>query len=843
MASLCFTTATPTPNPNFPQSKTKKSVKLTQTHLTELNLSDKNYPILYKSYFHGIKSLCKERQIREAVDLLTQMESEDLQIGPEIYGELLQGCVYERAMHTGQQIHARILKNGDFLARNEYIESKLVIFYAKCDILDVANHLFCRLRVKNVFSWAAVIGLNCRMGFTEEALIGHVEMQENGILPDNFVVPNVLKACGALVWVKFGRAVHGYALKVGLEGCVFVASSLIDMYGKCGLLDDAKKVFDGMIERNFVAWNSMIVGYVQNGLNEEAIGVFNEMRLEGIELTPVSVVSLLSASANLDALEEGKQGHAIAIIGGLELDNILGSSIINFYSKVGLLEDAELAFSIMVKKDIVTWNLLISSYVQYGQVAKALNMCHLMKSENLKFDSVTLASILAAAADTSNLKLGKEGHCYCIRNNLEPDVVVASSILDMYAKCETIDDAKRVFNSMTHRDIVTWNTLLAAYADFGLSGEALRIFYQMQLEGVSPNVISWNSVILGFVRNGQLDEAKDMFSEMQSLGVQPNIITWTTLIAGLAWNGHGNEAILVFQKMQEAGIKPSATSITCALSACKDVASLRNGRAIHGYVARHDLCLLSPMATSLVDMYSKCGNVDLAKRVFDTVLTKELPLYNAMISGYALHGQAAEALALYKRLQKEGINPDNITFTNILYACNHAGLINEGLELFCSMISEHHVKPSMEHCGCVVSLLCRCGNLDEALRLILKMSYEPDAHIIGSLLAACRAHHEIDLVDYLSKRLLQLEPKNPGNYVAISNAYASSGSWNEVSKVRDLMKEKGLRKNPGCSWIQIGEEVHVFLAGDRSHPNTEHIYAILALLGMEMQFNTEILRS
>lgn len=770
------------------------------------------------------------------------MELNDLPIGPEIYGELLQGCVYNRALFAGQQIHARILKNGDLFAGNNYIETKLVIFYAKCDVFDVTKRLFCRLRVRNVFSWAAVIGLNCRLGFDEVALMGLVKMLENGVLPDNFVVPNVLKACGALVWVGFGRAVHGFAFKMGFNGCVFVASSLIDMYGKCGIVDDARKVFDGMVSRNAVAWNSLIVGYAQNGLNEEAIRVFYEMRLEGVELTRVSVMSLLTSSANLDAIEEGKQGHAVAIVGGLELDNILGSSVINFYSKVGLLEDAELAFTVIAEKDIVTWNLLISSYVQHGLIEKAIRTCRLMKSENLRFDCVTLASILAAAADTRNLKLGKESHCYCIRNNLESDVVVASSVLDMYAKCERIDDAKQVFNSATHRDVVTWNTLLAAYADLGLSGEALRIFYQMQLEGVSPNVISWNSVILGFVRSGQLDDAKEMFSQMQSLGFQPNIITWTTLISGLAQNDHANEAIQFFQKMQEAGIRPGATSITCALSACNDAASIWHGKAIHGYATRHNLCLLTPIATALVDMYGKCGNLRQAKQVFDMVVVKELPLFNTLVSAYAFHGEAMEALALYKHMQEEGISPDNITLTNILYACDHAGLIKEGLELFCSVISEQHIKPTMEHYGCVVSLLCRCGNVDEALKLILEMPYEPDSHIIGSLLAACRVHHRTDLVDQLSKRLLELEPNNPGNYVAISNAYAAAGSWKEVSKVRGLMKEKGLRKNPGCSWIQIGEEFHVFLAGDRSHPYTPQMYAVLALLGTEMQNNcSEIL--
>ncbi|RVW47580.1 Pentatricopeptide repeat-containing protein, chloroplastic [Vitis vinifera] len=193
--------------------------------------------------------------------------------------------------------------------------------------------------------------------------------------------------------------------------------------------------------------------------------------------------------------------------------------------------------------------------------------------------------------------------------------------------------------------------------------------------------------------------------------------------------------------------------------------------------------------------------------------SKELPIYNAMISAYALHGQAVEALALFKHLQKEGIEPDSITFTSILSACSHAGLVNEGLNLFADMVSKHKMNPIMEHYGCVVSLLSRCGDLDEALRLILTMPFQPDAHILGSLLTACREHHEIELGEYLSKHLFKLEPSNSGNYVALSNAYAAAGRWVEVSNMRDLMKVRGLRKNPGCSWIQTGGKLNVFVAG------------------------------
>ncbi|XVE98247.1 hypothetical protein REPUB_Repub03eG0089200 [Reevesia pubescens] len=209
-------------------------------------------------------------------------------------------------------------------------------------------------------------------------------------------------------------------------------------------------------------------------------------------------------------------------------------------------------------------------------------MCHLMRLENLRFDCVTLSSILIAATNSSNLKLGKEGHCYCIRNSLQSDVVVVNSIVDMYAKCGITDCARLVFSSTTNKDIILWNTLLAAYADAGHSGEALKLFYQMQLESVPPNVTSWNSVFLGFIRNHQLNEAKEFFLQMQFLDVHPNLITRTTLITGVAHNGFHDEAVQIFQKMEESGIKPNTISISSALLACTNVTSLQHGRAIHG---------------------------------------------------------------------------------------------------------------------------------------------------------------------------------------------------------------------------------------------------------------------
>ncbi|KAI3714754.1 hypothetical protein L6452_21713 [Arctium lappa] len=517
-----------------------------QTHFINPQENEiKHHQILYNSYFKHISSLSKDGKLQEAVNILIELDSQNFQIGADVYGDLLQGCVYERNLTLGKQIHCRIIKRGESLVKNGYIETKLVVFYAKCDLLDVASSLFRRVDEKNVFSWAAIIGLYCRMGFLENALLGFCEMVENGFEADNFVVPNVLKACGGLLLIGFGKGVHGYVVKMGFEGCVFVASSLVDMYGKCGAMEDARKVFDKMPERNVVTWNSMMVSYAQNGMYEEASWVFCDMRREGIQPTVVTMVSFLSASANLCAIHEGKQGHSIAILSGLDVGNnsIMGTSLVNLYSKVGLIEDAEKIFGGMLKKDLVAWNLMVSCYVQHKQIERMIHLCHEMLLEGLKFDSVTMTLITTGAGDSQNLKLGKEAHCQCIRNNLVFDVAVASSIVDMYAKCNKIHDARTVFSLVTNKDLVLWNTLLAAYAELGSSGETLKLFYQMQLEGVPPNVVSWNSVILAFLKNGQVNEATVSFSEMQSSGLEPNLITHTILISGLVQNGFVDEAI------------------------------------------------------------------------------------------------------------------------------------------------------------------------------------------------------------------------------------------------------------------------------------------------------------
>lgn len=342
-------------------------------------------------------------------------------------------------------------------------------------------------------------------------------------------------------------------------------------------------------------------------------------------------------------------------------------------------------------------------------------------------------------------------------------------------------------------------------------------------------------------RNGQVDEAKEMFLQMQSSGIVPTIVSWTTMMNGLVQNGCSEEAVHYLRKMQESELRPNVFSLTVALSACANLASLHLGRSVHGYIIRNEQHASSvSIETSLVDMYARCGDISKAEKVFKRKSYSELPLYNAMISAYGLSGNVKEAITLYRSLEDMGIKPDNITFTNVLSACNHAGDINQAFEIFSDMVSKHGMKPCLEHYGLMVDLLASAGETEKALRLMEEMPYKPDARMIQSLLATCNEEHKTELVDYLSRQLLESEPDNSGNYVTISNAYAGEGSWDEVVKMREMMKDKGLKKKPGCSWIQVKgeEEVHVFVANDKTHLRNNKIRRMLALLLYDMCSDT-----
>ncbi|KAL6615556.1 hypothetical protein ACP70R_037826 [Stipagrostis hirtigluma subsp. patula] len=555
--------------------------------------------------------------LRDAFALVARAERQSSPaavVGPEVYASLLQCCVASGSLRAGRQVHAAAVKRGPYYCRNVYIGTKLAVFYARCGAVADAERAFGALPHKNAFAWAAIIGLWSRAGLHARALSGFVDMLEAGVPADNFVVPPVLKACAGLGLARPGRAVHGYAWKAGVAECVYVMSSLVDFYGKCGEVEDAKGVFDAMPERTVVSWNSMLMAYIHNGRIDEAVDLFYEMRAEGVLPTRVSVVGFLSASVDLEAVDGGRQGHAMAISSGLEMDVILGTSMINFYCKVGLLEAAEAVFEQMAERDIVTWNLMIAGYLEDEQIDKAFATCQRMLLEaNLKFDCVTLASVIMACVKACSMLVGTAAHGYAVRNNLESDKTVACGLIELYATSGRIEHARRVFDAICRKDLVVWKVMISAYADCGMSSEALKLLNQMQIEGISPTAACWDSAISAFLRNVQFDQALDIFNQMLLTKTRPNLRTWSLLISALSQNGMHQEVTNLCCKMQEVEPAPSPTIHSAALLAVQTAVLVHYGKALHASIVKKGLLLSKSVIQSLLNMYSSFddrGTVD-----------------------------------------------------------------------------------------------------------------------------------------------------------------------------------------------------------------------------------------
>lgn len=314
-----------------------------------------------------------------------------------------------------------------------------------------------------------------------------------------------------------------------------------------------------------------------------------------------------------------------------------------------------------------------------------------------------------------------------------------------------------------------------------------------------------------------------------------NVVSWTSIIACCSQNGKDIEALELFRDMQVEGVKPNAVTIPSLLPACGNIAALMHGKAAHGFSLRNGISSNVYVGSALIDMYAKCGRMQASRHCFDMMCFRNLVSWNALMAGYGMHGKTNEAINIFQLMLRSGQKPDRVSFTCVLSACSQGGLTEEGRFYFNNVSKTHGIEARMEHYACMVTLLGRSGRLEEAYTMIKQMPFEPDACVWGALLSSCRVHKNVNLGEISAGKLFELEPNNPGNYILLSNIYASKAMWVEVDIVRDMMKGKGLKKNPGCSWIEIKNKVHILLAGDHSHPQMTQIVEKLADLNMEMK--------
>lgn len=413
-----------------------------------------------------------------------------------------------------------------------------------------------------------------------------------------------------------------------------------------------------------------------------------------------------------------------------------------------------------------------------------------------------------------------------MRYGLGSDVYVQSKLVDFYGKCRRVDDARKVFDEMRGGNVVSWTAMLVGYLSFGDVSEARKLFDEMP----ERNVVTWNAMIDGYAKAGDMVSARKLFDEMPvrnsvsftsmidgyaKVGDMASsrflfeegkdhrdVFSWSAMISGYSQNGYPAEALKVFSDMYDNKVKPDEHIAVGLMSACSQMGSLSWAKWVDSYITASKLDVKKThVVTALINMNAKCGNMDRAAFLFESMGSRELFSYCSMIQGYSLHGFGVKALGLFSRMLKEGVLPDGVAFTVILNACSHAGLVEEGKCYFELMKNEYMIVPSKDHYACMVDLLGRAGHLKEADDLIQRMPMEPHAGVLGALLGACRLHGDIELGALIAKRLFEVEPQNPGNYVLLSNIYAAADRWTNVSQLRTMMMERGLRKIPGSSCI------------------------------------------
>ncbi|XP_022852069.1 pentatricopeptide repeat-containing protein At3g16610-like [Olea europaea var. sylvestris] len=676
------------------------------------------------------------------------------------YVQLLEACIASKSLKHGKIIHQHLLKlsNNDFSSTQSLLLDKLTRLYISCNKPQLAERVFNSIHISErkykTILWNQMIRAYAWDGPFEKAIDLYYEMVDSGVMPTKFTYPFVLKACSALQDVENGVKIHGHVKRLDLGCDVYVCTALVDFYMKCGCLEEAMEVFDRMLERDVVAWNAMISGFSLHGLCWDAIRLVLEMQHMGVNPNSSTVAAILPAIGEAIRWREGKAIHGFCLRRGFDGEEVVGTGLMDVYGKCGWLVYAKRMFGALRFKNEITWTAMIGAFVTCHATTEGLDLFRKMRVEVAVSPSpVMLATVIRGCAKLNDLNIGRQIHCYTIKLAYYCDLMVSNTILSMYAKC-------------------------------GPNNDAIRFFEEMPLK---------------------------------------DPVSYSAIISGSVHNGNAEEALQIFLKMRKAGIEPELATMMGFLPACSHLAALQHGVCGHGYSIVCGFTADVSICNALIDMYSKCGKIDMARLVFDKMCERDVVSWNAMMVGYGIHGLAREAISMFHKMLNVGEKPDDITFIALLSACSHSGLVNEGKHWFLSMTQEYNIVPRMDHYFCMVDLLGRAGLLDEARHFISGMPFEPDAQIWTALLAACRIHKNVELAEEVSNRIQSLEPEGTGNFVLLFNLYTTAQRWNDAAHVRIKQKNLGFKKSPGCSWIEVNGIVHAFVGGDGSHPESGKI--------------------
>lgn len=561
-------------------------------------------------------------------------------------------------------------------------------------------------------------------------------------------------------------------------------NSTITKLSKEGRIFEAQKLFNKMPHPDVISWTALITGYVKCGMMKEARDLFDRV----------------DAKKNV----------------------VTWTAMINGYVKTKRILEAERLFNEMPEKNVVSCNTMIDGYVKCGKIDKALWLFERMEKQNV----VSWNTVIAGLAQYDRIEEAKQIFDMMPERNL----ISWTAMVFGLSRNGRVDEARMLFERMPERNTVSWNAMITGYAQNLRLNEAFDLFERM----LEKDATSWNTMISGFIRIGDLRRANLLFNEMR----EKNVVSWTAMINGHVQCGKSEEALRIFSDMLvQSRVRPNEGTFVSALVACSDLAAFGEGQQIHQLISKTVYQISDFVISALINMYSKCGELLTAMKVFDDGIRgqRDLISWNSIIAAYAHHGCGREAINLFEEMQNMGLKPNDVSYVELLTACSHAGLVEDGFKYFDMLVNDRSIKLRENHYACLIDLCGRDGRFKEAYNLIEQLPMKASRYAWGALLAGCNIHGDADIGKLAAQKLLEAEPENAGSFMLLSNIYACTGRWKEAAQLRTIMKDCGLKKQPGCSWIQVGNQVHLFVVGDKSHNETEHIYSLIGSLHSKMK--------
>ncbi|XP_020247743.1 pentatricopeptide repeat-containing protein At2g27610 [Asparagus officinalis] len=693
-----------------------------------------------------------------------------------------------------------------------------------------------------------------RKNLNREALDLFIETHRSSNPINDFTLSCILKVSGSIRDQFLGRQFHSVGIKFGFDDAVSVGTSLVDMYMKCDMLEDGRRVFDLMKDKNVVSWTSLLTGYLNKGVINSVFELFLKMQYEGIKPNSFTFASFLSSCAMQREIKIGTKAHSLLIKLGFETTTFVCNSLINMYSKCGMIQESRLVFEEMENfRDVVSWNAMISGLVLNGFDLEALKFLYSMRVDGHRFSQLSFVTAIKLCANLKALTLARQLHCCVFTEGYGQDCNILTALLVVYCKCDEISDAFELFSIVSEdRSVVSWTAMIGGFIQNNESHRAVKLFNEMMRNGIEPNDFTYSTVLTAspacispfeihcqaiktnylcslsvgsallaaYSKLGNTYEAISIFKRID----EKDIVTWSAMLSTYAQAADSEGAIELFREMVRKGVFPNEFTFSSVINACSSpTSSSDQGKQFHAFSIKYRYQDTLCVSSALVTMYSKKGSIESAQRAFERQPERDLVSWNSMVSGYAQHGYGKRALQIFQEMVEQGLVLDSVTFLGVLVACTHTGLIDEGRKYFDSMIKDHEIVPTMGHYACMVDLYSRAGRLKEAMELITDMPFQAGPTVWRTLLAACRVHKNIELGELAAKTLIQMEPNDSAAYVLLSNVYATAGRWEDRDAVRKLMDDRKVKKEAGISWIQIKNKTHSFLASDKSHPLSDRI--------------------